>query len=275
MYYGSTDQYDPTEHMMIPSNHWRLPETSNHSSHHRANRQTSSLRAKERVEQAETFHRSKQKGRHPNGETETGDGEGRKQDENCHLRRGRGCPWPPPPPGRRPPRLPSAGSTPRGRGGPARRRPSTRTGASRKASPSAAAPPRPGGQRLTGPSSRHGALLSSLQWPCCFPRPNRPQANKCDAGRECAAQKRKRQREVAVRESGKQARGRTGCQRHRIEALSSILQAVGPLLRSSRHVSLQKAHKILWQTIYQKLPQNSAEKKKGSTMLKGAKRWAT
>jgi hypothetical protein len=63
---------------MIPSNHWCLPETSNHSSHHRANRQTSSLRAKERVEQAETFHRSKQKGRHPNGETETGDGGGKK-----------------------------------------------------------------------------------------------------------------------------------------------------------------------------------------------------
>ena len=80
-------------------------------------------------------------------------GEKRKRKEQdkestAHLRRGRGLPWPrrsrrrPPPPPR-----PPAGSTPRG--GPARRRPSTRTrpAASGDSSPYC-------GQRPTAPSTR-------------------------------------------------------------------------------------------------------------------------
>ena len=70
------------------------------------------------------------------------------KESTAHLRRGRGLPWPrrsrrrPPPPPR-----PLAGSTPRG--GPARRRPSTRTrpAASGDSSPYC-------GQRPTAPSTR-------------------------------------------------------------------------------------------------------------------------
>jgi len=74
-----------------------------------------------------------------------------KTESTAHLRRGRGLPWPrrsrrrPPPPPR-----PPAGSTPRG--GPARRRPSTRTrpAASGDSSPYC-------GQRPTAPSARPSA----------------------------------------------------------------------------------------------------------------------